>query len=282
MIRTTSLPRSPGARLTWPTFILSLACLGTLAAVVRGQDSEPRPPMPTPADVAAAEGEAPTPLREQSIYIPYARLRSLFEKEGRGVFIPYEKFQELWNAARAAAKKIEDVQPPIGALISEIDSVAVISDRADVVEVTATIKLEVLQEGWNEIPLRLRGAAIRSAKLGDEPARLLHDANTGYKLLFEKKGEGGGATDAQAGLCPRVRQIAGIQQRAVRRAAGPRQPLGNSRLPVRGEGQRASQAFRHRKFGGDGEREAGGQAGNRRRSLRRCSRCGENRLDAEG
>jgi hypothetical protein len=149
---------------------------------------DPKPPMPTPEDVAAAEGKAETPLREQTIYIPYAKLRSLFEKEGRGVFLPYDKFQQLWNAAQAAGKKLEDIKPPIGALISEIDSVAVINDKTDVVEVTATIKLEVLREGWNEVPLRLKDAAIRSAKLGDNPARLLHDGN-GYKLLFEKKGK---------------------------------------------------------------------------------------------
>ena len=57
---------------------------------------------------AAAESSAPKaasdrpadreikPLREQSIYIPYSKLRAVFEKEGRGVFLPYEKFQELW------------------------------------------------------------------------------------------------------------------------------------------------------------------------------------------
>ena len=41
-----------------------------------------------------------TPVRETSIYIPYTKLRALFEKDGRGVFIPYEKFQELWKAAQ--------------------------------------------------------------------------------------------------------------------------------------------------------------------------------------
>lgn len=161
--------------------LLSLSWL-TVAA------QDPKPPMPTAEDIANAEGKAETPLREQTIYIPYAKLRSLFEKEGRGVFLPYDKFQQLWNAAQAAGKKLEDIKPPIGALISEIDSVAVINDKADVVEVTATIKLEVLREGWNEVPLRLRDAAIRSAKLGENPARLLHDG-TGYKLLFEKKGK---------------------------------------------------------------------------------------------
>lgn len=177
------------------SFILSavfaaLLLMGSSTAIAQQPAAEgPKPPMPTAEDIANAEGKKETPLREQTIYIPYAKLRSLFEKEGRGVFLPYDKFQQLWNAAQAAAKKIEDIKPPVGALISEIDSVAVINDKADVVEVTATIKLEVLREGWNEVPLRLNDAAIRSAKLGDNAARLLHDPNTGYRLLFEKKGK---------------------------------------------------------------------------------------------
>ena len=171
---------------------LATACLLGLSlfSAANAQPGDgPMPPKPTPEDVAKAEGKPETPLREQTIYIPYAKLRSLFEKEGRGVFLPYDKFQQLWNAAQAAGKRIEEIKPPIGALISEIDSVAVINDKADVVEVTATIKLEVLREGWNEVPLRLKDAAIRSAKIGDTAARLLHDPATGYKLLFEKKGK---------------------------------------------------------------------------------------------
>ncbi|WP_425615612.1 hypothetical protein NA78x_005541 [Anatilimnocola sp. NA78] len=167
-------------------FVAALLCCQLLTVVTLAQ--APMPPAPTPDDIAAADGK-PTTLREQTIYIPYAKLRSLFEKEGRGVFIPYDKFQQLWKAAQATAKKLEEIKPPIDALISEIDSIAVINDKADVVEVTATLKLEVLREGWNEVPLRLKDAAIRSAKLGDNPARLLHDPASGYRLLFEKKGK---------------------------------------------------------------------------------------------
>jgi hypothetical protein len=168
----------------WLLAALLLVALGTPASY-----AQPGPPAPTPEDIAAAEGKAETPLREQTIYIPYQKLRSLFEKEGRGVFLPYDKFQQLWKAAQAAGKKLEEIKPPVDAIISEVDSVAVINDKSDVVEVTATIKLEVLKPGWNEVPLRLKDAAIRSAKLGDNPARLLHDPNTGYRLLFEKKGK---------------------------------------------------------------------------------------------
>ncbi|HUE72001.1 MAG TPA: hypothetical protein VMP01_14030, partial [Pirellulaceae bacterium] len=127
------------------------------------------------------------PIREQTIYIPYAKLRAMFEKEGRGVFIPYEKFQELWNAARSAAAKIEELKPPVGALVTEIDSTATV--QKDVVSVSAKVTIDVLTEGWHEIPLRLADSAIRSAKIGDEPARVIFDPNAGYKLLFEKKGK---------------------------------------------------------------------------------------------
>lgn len=138
---------------------------------------------PPAADAKPKEG----PIREQTIYIPYAKLRAMFEKEGRGVFLPYEKFQELWNAARAAAQKIEELKPPVGALVTEIDSTATV--QKDVVSVSAKITIDVLTEGWHEIPLRLADSAIRSAKLGDEPARVIFDPNAGYKLLFEKKGK---------------------------------------------------------------------------------------------
>jgi hypothetical protein len=138
-------------------------------------------------DPAPAEKPKEGPVREQTIYIPYAKLRAMFEKEGRGVFLPYEKFQELWNAARAAAQKIEEMKPPVGALVTEIDSTATV--RKDVVSVSAKLTIDVLTEGWHEIPLRLADSAIRSAKIGDEPARVIFDPNSGYKLLYEKKGK---------------------------------------------------------------------------------------------
>lgn len=127
------------------------------------------------------------PIREQSIYIPYAKLRAMFEKEGRGVFLPYDKFQELWKAAQAATRKLEDIKPPFGALITEIDSQATV--QKDVVSVTARLSIDVLTEGWHEVPLRLSDAAIRSAKIGDEAARVVFSPDGTYKLLYEKKGK---------------------------------------------------------------------------------------------
>jgi hypothetical protein len=144
-------------------------------------------PVTQPAAAGAAETAPPATLREQTIYIPYSRLRSIFERDGRGVFIPYNQFQELWKAARSAARTIEDYKPPIGALIVEIDSRATVG--RDVMNVEARLAIEVLTEGWHQIPLRLKESAIRSAKIGDTPARILFSPDTGYSLLLQKEGK---------------------------------------------------------------------------------------------
>ncbi|HEX5103549.1 MAG TPA: hypothetical protein VFV87_07040, partial [Pirellulaceae bacterium] len=169
----------------WPLLSLPLFTLFAFSCLAPVIAQEPKPPAPTAEQIAAAEGQQP--LREQTIYIPYAKLRALFEKEGRGVFVPYDEFQRMWKAARDATKKLEEYKPPIGALIAEIDSEATVSK--DVMNVQARLQIEVLTEGWHEVPLRLAHAAIRNAKIGDQPARLIYSPDTGYRLLLEKKGK---------------------------------------------------------------------------------------------
>lgn len=159
-----------------------------------GQADASEPPDPSdPAKPAAPDGPADTaepeqspnerPLREQTIYIPYGKLREVFEKEGRGVFLPYEKFQELWRAAQAAAQAAPESRPPVAALIREIDSIATV--ERDVVQVEARLRIELLAEGWSEVPLALADSAILSARIGDEPARLAFRPEQGYVLVVE-------------------------------------------------------------------------------------------------
>jgi hypothetical protein len=136
----------------------------------------------TAADKTAADDK---PLREQSIYIPYDKLRQVFEQSGRGVFLPYDKFQELWLAARRATLRPAAARPPVGAVITAIDSEA--TAAKSVVRVRARLTIEVLGEGWQSIPLRLTDSAITAATLGREPARIIGDTEKGYALLVENK-----------------------------------------------------------------------------------------------
>jgi hypothetical protein len=73
--------------------LLALVLLPLAAALAIAQES--------PESISDAE----PPAREQTIYIPYSKLRQIFEKEGRGVFVPYDEFQKLWKSAREAARK---------------------------------------------------------------------------------------------------------------------------------------------------------------------------------
>ena len=158
---------------------ISLLVVHAWASFAGAQETQP---VESPLG-GAAPGDL-QPLREQTIYIPYSKLRGIFEKEGRGVFLPYEEFQELWRKAREATPQAPEPKPPVDALITEIHSEAVV--EKDVVRVTARIKIEVLREGWHEVPLRLGDAAILSAELADGPARVT--PGDGYRLLLDKKG----------------------------------------------------------------------------------------------
>ena len=123
-------------------------------------------------------------IREQSIYIPYEKLRTVFEKEGRGVFLPYDKFRELWDAARDKTRPPVPQKPPVAALITEVENVATVAK--DVVQVEAVLAIEVLGSGWTEVPLRLSDAAITKAELDGRPARIVSSQN-GYNLLIHKE-----------------------------------------------------------------------------------------------
>lgn len=173
------------AHTRWAVWALLLAISGFIATGLTAQEPVGDPPpaaedggLPQREDAAVDE-----PPRELTIYIPYTKLRELFEREGRGVFLPYEEFQALWKAARAEKSPTPDPRPPVGALIAEIDCRANV--EKDVVHVVAHLQIEVLAEGWTEVPLRLADAAILSATLDGEPARLVFAPDVGYKLLIE-------------------------------------------------------------------------------------------------
>ena len=178
--------RASSIALSW--CLIVLGCVTAVPLVAFAQPPVAGVPA-KPAQQVQPEGpvESDAELREQTIYIPYTKLRGIFEKEGRGVFIPYEQFQQLWKKARAG--EVEPVRPesPVKALLTEVSNQATVAE--DVVRVQATIKIEVLHAGWHSIPLRLKGAALLSAQLGDLPARIVM-AEDGYRLLLEKREQG--------------------------------------------------------------------------------------------
>ena len=169
-------------RVSW--YLRVLCCWSVVALSAVAQPPPDSAPV-TSGDLAqpGAAAKSTRELREQTIYIPYSKLRGIFEKDGRGVFIPYEQFQQLWKKARAGVTEPDSHEPPVEALLTEVSNEARVEE--DVVRVQATLKIEVLRAGWHSIPLRLKGAALLSARLGDAPARIVM-AEDGYQLLLEK------------------------------------------------------------------------------------------------
>ena len=126
--------------------------------------------------------------KEQTVYVPYEKLKNTFETEGRGVFLPYAEFRKLWDAANKPVepKADPDIQKsPIAAMITETESSAKLN--GELVEVTAIIRFDLIEPGWHRLPLQLQQAAIMEAKIGDQPAQILGDNQNGYMLLIERK-----------------------------------------------------------------------------------------------
>ncbi len=155
------------SRSTARPILFCLALTTALFSLASGQETD-KPPQDS--------------INEQTIYIPYDKLREVFERDGRGVFLPYEKFQQLWNEARKNQPKIVDTSAPLGALITDIESTATLGK--EVVNVEARIKIELLKEGWHRVPLRLNDAAIRSATIDEKEARVVSVDDGSYELLI--------------------------------------------------------------------------------------------------
>ena len=171
--------RAQRAAVSWSLFAL----VGMTTCLI-GAAPATQPSTPDGGQGATASDK---PIREQSIYIPYTKLREIFEHEGRGVFLPYGEFEKLWRAAREKDGPPSESRPPVQFLINEVENEATVSK--DVVTVKALVKIELLAEGWHHIPLGLTDAAATKAMIGDQPARMLFDPQKGYELLMEKKGK---------------------------------------------------------------------------------------------
>ena len=125
-------------------------------------------------------------IRERTVYVPYEKLKETFEKEGRGVFLPYEEFLKLWNAGQPKEKPPEEVKPPADAVIAGGTYVGVASENA--VRFEVTYKVRALGKNWSEIVLPLKNVAIETATVSD-PLAVFAPKGDGYTLVLPKPGE---------------------------------------------------------------------------------------------
>ena len=54
--------------------------------------------------------KVPVRERERRVYVPFDELEKVFKDGGKGVFLPYREFLDLWN--ELTLKRAEDDKPP--------------------------------------------------------------------------------------------------------------------------------------------------------------------------
>ena len=141
-------------------------------------------------DESADDG--PTIIREQTLYVPFDQLEEVFEKEGRGIFLPYERFLQLWEASQPDDPPPPPDEPPAAAVIRGARYSGEV--RGEVATLRAVFGLESLKKGWTSLVLPLTSVAIeevtitRSDNAAGEAALFSTDAK-GYAFYLPAPGK---------------------------------------------------------------------------------------------
>lgn len=161
----------------WLGILAGIAALAGSAVPARAQDGAKPPP---------AEARAPAKGRdlERTIYVPYKDLEKVFEKDGRGVFLPYEEFKTLWERAKPQGEPPAPASPPVDWAVAAAAYDGEVA--GDVATIKAAYDVQVLKDGWAAIPLPFRASAIREVTARTEGAVLAPAAGgAGYQLIAQ-------------------------------------------------------------------------------------------------
>ncbi len=126
------------------------------------------------ASAAEAGGKPkPKPVAPdaETIYVPYdpAHPDAL---DGLGkVFVPFERFREIWNVAHPGRKFAEPTRAPVPWLVTGASYEGIVD--GETAGITATIDLIILSEEWVEVALPLSPAVVEEALVDGEPVRVM-------------------------------------------------------------------------------------------------------------
>lgn len=122
------------------------------------------------------------------IYVPYEKLKAVFEAVGQGVFLPYDEFQRLWRAAQGDPAGVE--QAPMPYLISTARFSGQVDSELASMHLQLTV--DILIDGWVEVPIGLADVAVAEASFAgrnrEKVRPLLRVVNGKYILLTKGKG----------------------------------------------------------------------------------------------
>lgn len=167
--------------------LATLCCALSIASYA--QDAPPAPVAPSaptlPPPPVAPVKPPPVPDRERTIYVPYDELEKIFTDGGKGVFLPYKEFLELWNELNLKRTKEDETKPPQDGIVSKAEYIARIEGETLVMDAVVTV--ESFKKGWLTVPLAKGGTlpGIAQAETGNAVLQAKAD---GYDVLLPDKG----------------------------------------------------------------------------------------------
>ena len=181
--------RRPSRLLPWllaPLLLAALVPPGRTDAQTAAPAATPPAP---PALPSATPGASPAPI-ERTVYTPYEKLEQVFEKEDRGVFLPYREFLDLWNKLNLPAD-LKKNPPPVDGVLASARYTGHLEGDAALFD--ARLQFEALKDGWSKVSLGgadLNIAEVRPAP-GAAPSQagpILHLAGDGYEAILPARG----------------------------------------------------------------------------------------------
>ncbi|MCB1228126.1 MAG: hypothetical protein KDK99_20135, partial [Verrucomicrobiales bacterium] len=169
--------------------LIGLGMVGLLQPNVEAQ--APAPPAVSPPKPAAAtpavkpapsavrarppkDATAARPERERQIYVPYEDLEKVFQKDGRGVFLPYREFLDLWQELTQKRPDEKEVKPPVAAAVTRAEYAGRVEEHSVVLD--AVITVQSFQKGWTLLPLVEKGTlGVAQAETGSAVLRARAD-----------------------------------------------------------------------------------------------------------
>jgi len=140
---------------------------------------------PSAGRAAAAEKPAPKGPPER-VYVPYEKLKGVFDSEKQGVFLPYAQFERLWRAARGAPAGVTAAPTPY------LISTARFSGKVgrDLADMQLELTVDVLADGWVQVPIALGEVAVNNASFGaaEKSPVLLRIVKGSYVLVTKGRG----------------------------------------------------------------------------------------------
>lgn len=167
------------------SLLLFCACLLASLAFSQAPAPAPTPPQPVPVPLPAPSKDTAKLLvreRERTVYVPYEELEKVFQDGGRGVFLPYREFLDLWN--ELTLKREHEDKPPTDGVVSRAEYTGRVEGTT--LTLDAKISVESFQKSWITLPLGTADmAGIGEAQTGKA---VLQSDKDGVKVLLPEKG----------------------------------------------------------------------------------------------